>query len=58
MFDKKYKKMAEKLKKIEKSMQRQEPNYDEEVDKCFKTLSATGFGLKKSQEDPFFMDFK
>ncbi len=50
--------MAEKLKKIEKSMQRQEPNYDEEVDKCFKTLSATGFGLKKSQEDPFFMDFK
>lgn len=45
LFDKKYKKMAEKLHDIEKNMRREAPNYDEEVEKCFKTLSATGFGI-------------
>ena len=56
-FDKKYNKMASKLKRIQDSMRYKQPDYEAEVDHCLRTVSeGSGFFKKKNAEEKYYID--
>lgn len=59
LFDKKYEKMAKRLKHIEESLHKRGHNFDEEINHCFETLNFTKtFQPNHSKSLNYYVDLK